>query len=124
MMVGHAVTLNIDRPLVENRHLRLEVKDLTVLTPDGVKALDGVSFEAFGGEILGVAGISGSGQKELLEAIGQMMDEKLDRKLQPIVDRLDKLEESSEEVRSGVNALLEWAEECGNVIKFPLPKVK
>ena len=62
--------------------------------------------------------------KELLEAIGQMMDEKLDRKLQPIVDRLDKLEESSEEVRSGVNALLEWAEECGNEIKFPLPKVK
>ena len=62
--------------------------------------------------------------KELLEAIGQMMDEKLDRKLQPIVDRLDKLEESSEEVRSGVNALLEWAEECLNVIKFPLPKVK
>ena len=62
--------------------------------------------------------------KELLEAIGQMMDEKLDRKLQPIVDRLDKLEESSEEVRSGVNALLEWAEEDGNVIKFPLPKVK
>ena len=62
--------------------------------------------------------------KELLEAIGQMMDEKLDRKLQPIVDRFDKLEESSEEVRSGVNALLEWAEECGNVIKFPLPKVK
>lgn len=62
--------------------------------------------------------------KELLEAIGQMMDEKLDRKLQPIVDRLDKLKESSEEVRSGVNALLEWAEECGNVIKFPLPKVK
>ena len=62
--------------------------------------------------------------KELLEAIGQMMDEKLDRKLQPIVDRLDKLEESSEEVRSGVNALLEWAEECENVIKFPLPKVK
>ena len=76
------------------------------------------------GEILGIAGISGNGQKELLEAIGQMMDEKLDRKLQPIVDRLDKLEESSEEVRSGVNALLEWAEECGNVIKFPLPKVK
>ena len=58
--------------------------------------------------------------KELLEAIGQMMDEKL----QPIIDRLDKLEESNEEVRDGVNALLEWAEECGNVIKFPLPKVK
>ena len=34
------------------------------------------------------------------------------------------LTESQEETRSGVNALLEWAEECGNVIKFPLPKVK
>ena len=62
--------------------------------------------------------------KELLEAIGQMMDEKFDQKLQPIIDRLDKLEESNEEVRDGVNALLEWAEECGNVIKIPLPKVK
>ena len=69
MMVGHAVTLNIDRPLVEDRNLRLEVKDLTVLTPDGIKALDHVSFDAYGGEILGIAGISGSGQKELLEAI-------------------------------------------------------
>ena len=47
--------------------------------------------------------------KELLEAIGQMMDEKFDQKLQPIIDRLDKLEESNEEVRDGVNALLEWA---------------
>ena len=58
--------------------------------------------------------------QEMLEALGQMMDEKL----RPIADRLDKLEESNAEVRSGVNALLEWAEECGNVIKFPLPKVK
>ena len=58
--------------------------------------------------------------QEMLEAIGQMMDEKL----RPIADRLDKLEESNAEVRSGVNALLEWAEECGNVIKFPLHKVK
>lgn len=62
--------------------------------------------------------------KELLEAIGRMMDEKLDQKLQPIIERLDRLEESNEEVRGGVNSLLEWAEECGNVIKFPLPKVK
>ena len=69
MMVGHAVTLNINRPLVEHRPLRLEVKDLTVLTPDGIKALDHVSFDAYGSEILGIAGISGSGQKELLEAI-------------------------------------------------------
>ena len=69
MMVGRSVSLNIDRPQVKNRHLRLEVRDLTVLNHDGLKALDGVSFDAFGGEILGIAGISGSGQRELLEAI-------------------------------------------------------
>ena len=69
MMVGRAVTLNIERPVVEKRNLRLEVRHVTVLSDEGVKALDDVSFEAYGGEILGIAGISGSGQKELLEAI-------------------------------------------------------
>ncbi len=69
MMVGHAVTLNIDRPQYDKPVERLTVKGLTVLDGEGVKKLDGVSFTAMGGEILGVAGIAGSGQKELLEAI-------------------------------------------------------
>ena len=69
MMVGHAVTLNIDRPRYEKPVERLTVKGLTVLDAEGVKKLDNVSFTALGGEILGVAGIAGSGQKELLEAI-------------------------------------------------------
>lgn len=41
-----------------------------------------------------------------------------------IKDDVAGLKEAHEETRSGVNSLLEWAEECGNVIKFPLPKVK
>ena len=69
MMVGRAVTLNIDRPRYENPVDRLELRNLTCLDAEGVKKLDGVSFVAKGGEILGVAGIAGSGQKELLEAI-------------------------------------------------------
>ena len=69
MMVGRAVTLNIDRPRYERAVERLEVRDLTVLDGEGVKKLNHVSFTALGGEILGVAGIAGSGQKELLEAI-------------------------------------------------------
>ena len=69
MMVGKKVTLNIDRPEVKNRTKRLSVNNLSVLGPEGVPALKNVSFEAFGGEILGIAGISGCGQKELLEAI-------------------------------------------------------
>ena len=69
MMVGRAVSLNIDRPEPQNPVERLVVKNLTVLDSDGVKRLDNVSFTAYGGEILGIAGITGSGQRELLEAI-------------------------------------------------------
>ena len=69
MMVGHAVTLNIDRPDPVDPKPRIEVKNLTVRSIDGIVKLDDVSFTANSGEILGIAGISGCGQKELLEVI-------------------------------------------------------
>ena len=69
MMVGRSVTLNIDRPLNENQVDRLRVNGLTCYDHEHVKKLDDVTFTAMGGEILGVAGIAGSGQKELLESI-------------------------------------------------------
>ena len=69
MMVGHAVKLNIERPDPVNPAPRLEVSNLSVRSMDGVKKLDNVSFTLNSGEILGIAGISGCGQKELLEAI-------------------------------------------------------
>ena len=69
MMVGHPVTLNIDRPDPVDPKPRIEVKNLTVRSIDGILKLDDVSFTANSGEILGIAGISGNGQKELLEAI-------------------------------------------------------
>ena len=69
MMVGHTVALNIDRPAPVNPQPRIEVKDLTVRNEEGIVKLDHVSFTANSGEILGIAGIAGSGQKELLEAI-------------------------------------------------------
>ena len=69
MMVGRAVSLNINRPDPVNVHPRLEVKGLTVYDELGVKRLSDVSFTANSGEILGIAGIAGSGQRELLEAI-------------------------------------------------------
>ena len=69
MMVGREVKLNIDRPEPKNVKPRIEIKDLTVRSEDGVLKLDNVSFTANTGEVLGIAGISGCGQKELLEAI-------------------------------------------------------
>ncbi|MBQ0026168.1 MAG: ATP-binding cassette domain-containing protein, partial [Lachnospiraceae bacterium] len=69
MMVGHSVVLNIDRPEPKNPKDRILVKDLTITNADGIKKLDDVSFSIRTGEILGIAGIAGCGQKELLEAI-------------------------------------------------------
>ena len=69
MMVGHSVTLNIARPDPVDPKPRIVVDGLTVRSVDGILKLQDVSFTAMSGEILGIAGISGSGQKELLEAI-------------------------------------------------------
>ncbi len=69
MMVGKKISLDIEHPEPVNCEKRLEIRNLTVLNKYGVKALDDVSFDAYSGEILGIAGIAGSGQKELLEAI-------------------------------------------------------
>ena len=69
LMVGKKVELNINRTDPVNRTLRLQVKNLTVYNGEGYKILDDICFDAYGGEILGIAGISGNGQKELLEAI-------------------------------------------------------
>ena len=68
-MVGHAVSLAIRRPEPKDVHTILKVVDLTVEKPDGSLGLDDVSFHIHSGEILGVAGVAGSGQKELCEAI-------------------------------------------------------
>ena len=70
MMVGHAVKLNIERPdPLETPVKRLEVKNLSVRDNEGVLKINDVSFSVHSSEVLGIAGISGCGQKELLEAI-------------------------------------------------------
>ena len=69
MMVGAKVDLDIDRPEPHDMKKRLEIKGLTCKDKEGVKTLDDVDVTVNSGEILGIAGISGSGQKELLEAV-------------------------------------------------------
>ena len=69
MMVGKKVSLNIDRPEAKNVTDRLMVTNLSLTDAEGIKLLDNISFTARAGEILGIAGIAGSGQKELLESI-------------------------------------------------------
>ena len=69
MMVGRAVSLNIERPEPEPTGIRLDLRNVTCLNEEAFPVLDDVSLSAFGGEILGIAGIAGSGQRELCEAI-------------------------------------------------------
>ncbi len=69
MMVGKKVDLNIARKDPVDPKPRLIIEHMTVKNRDGINAVDDVSFTVNGGEILGIAGISGNGQKELLEGI-------------------------------------------------------
>ncbi len=72
MMVGKKVSLNIDRTEPVNPETRLEIRHLNCLNDEGLPVVKDVSFTVNSGEILGIAGIAGSGQRELLEAIAGM----------------------------------------------------
>ena len=71
MMVGASVSLEINRPAPSApvKQPMLEVRSLSLSNKEGVKVIDDLSFDLYGGEILGVAGIAGSGQKELCEIL-------------------------------------------------------
>jgi simple sugar transport system ATP-binding protein len=69
MMMGEKVSLNINRSEPKDSVDRLILNGVTSVNEEGRKILDNISFTAKSGEILGIAGIAGSGQRELLEAI-------------------------------------------------------
>ena len=69
MMVGKKIDLNIERNLPHDTCDRLVVKNISCVDRVGTIVLDDISFTAKAGEILGIAGIAGSGQRELLESI-------------------------------------------------------
>ena len=69
MMVGQKVSLNINRSAPVNPQDRLILNNISLKNSEGTTVLDNISFTIRSGEILGVAGIAGSGQKELLESI-------------------------------------------------------
>lgn len=69
LMVGKKVALEIEKPQVENKESLLQMDEVTVFDSEGKAALNNVSFELNSHEILGVAGVANSGQKELCEVI-------------------------------------------------------
>jgi simple sugar transport system ATP-binding protein len=69
MMVGRAVQLVVDKSVAKPGESVLRVANLSVVEPDGRTVVDSVSFEVRAGEIVGIAGVQGNGQTELVEAI-------------------------------------------------------
>ena len=68
-MVGRKITLGLKKHRRKKGRVLLEVKNLTVLNDMGLPVVNNISFKVFEGEILGIAGIAGNGQKELVEAL-------------------------------------------------------
>ncbi len=69
LMVGRDVLLRVEKPEAQAGEVVLNVRDLTVTATDGARRVDGVSFAVRAGEIVGVAGVEGNGQTELIEAL-------------------------------------------------------
>ena len=75
LMVGRRVDLNIHRSKIPTTGVRLHIDNLSAVNRDGNKAISNITFDLYGSEILGIAGISGSGQRELLETIAGLNKE-------------------------------------------------
>ena len=73
LMVGRSVNLSINRPDVETSDAVLSLRGVSCFSADKRKLLDSITFSLMGGEILGIAGVANSGQKELCEAIAGLV---------------------------------------------------
>jgi len=74
MMVGREVLLRVEKPEPHVGGPALEVRNLSVLTAAGAKRVDDVSFQVRSGEIVGIAGVEGNGQTELMEALAGLVE--------------------------------------------------
>ena len=73
LMVGRDVLLRVEKPPATPGAARLSVQDLSITGRDGAACLTGLSFDVRAGEIVGVAGVEGNGQTELVEALAGLM---------------------------------------------------
>ncbi len=73
LMVGREVLLRVEKPAAKPADVVLSLKGLSILGRDGSKRVDNVSFEVRAGEIVGIAGVEGNGQTELIEALAGLI---------------------------------------------------
>ncbi|MFB6222707.1 MAG: ABC transporter ATP-binding protein [Haloarcula sp.] len=118
MMVGREVLLDLDREPADPGRPVLEVKNLGVEDDRGVRAVDGISLSVHAGEALGIAGVDGNGQSELVEAITglQLPDEGT-----ITYDGVDRTDDSRRErIEAGLAYIPEDRQERGLVMEYNL----
>jgi ABC-type uncharacterized transport system ATPase subunit len=74
LMVGREVLLRVEKPVANVGKPQLEIRNLSVTDINGAKRVNDISFEVRSGEIVGIAGVEGNGQTELIEAIAGLVE--------------------------------------------------
>ena len=74
LMVGREVLLRVEKPDAKAGGAQLEVRNLSITDINGAKRVNDVSFEVRSGEIVGIAGVEGNGQTELIEALAGLVE--------------------------------------------------
>jgi simple sugar transport system ATP-binding protein len=117
-MVGREVVLRVDKPPAEPGEMLLEVEDLHVVDDRGIEKVRGVSFSVRSGEIVGIAGVDGNGQTELIDAITGL------RRIQSgavrIVGREHRHATPREMLDAGVGHIPEDRQRRGLVLEFTI----
>ena len=118
MMVGRSVLLRVDKKPATPGPVTFKVENLTAASDRGVQALRGVSFELRQGEILGIAGVEGNGQSELVEVLAGTRRATGGRIL--LGDRDVTAADASEEREAGVGHIPEDRRGAGLVLQFTI----
>jgi ABC-type uncharacterized transport system ATPase subunit len=118
MMVGREVLLRVDKAPAHPGEVALRVENLTVLSEQGLPAVRGLSLELRTGEILGVAGVEGNGQSELVQALAGTRSPASGRIM---VDGVDVAHENARQKRSaGLAHIPEDRRESGLVLNYSI----
>ena len=118
LMVGREVLLRVDKTPAQPGDPVLEVEDLSVLDDRGLEAVRGVSLEVRAGEIVGIAGVDGNGQTELIDALTGLRPSKSGR---VVVDNIDLTGTNADHhLESGMGHIPEDRQRRGLVLDFTL----
>ena len=118
MMVGREVVLRVDKKAAKPEAAALSVTDLKVLDDRKLESVKGISFEVRAGEILGIAGVEGNGQRELVEAICGMRD-RTSGKVKLLGTELPNLDPKAAH-RAGISHIPEDREKHGLVSSYSI----